>query len=329
MPRRSGYYGYYDDFVPHSRPLEAKGGIKARSQHGAFGQSWWAKRWLVVLESFDIGARLARGRSYARHGQVVAIEVAAGSVTAKVQGSRPQPYDVRIQVKPLAPVEWARVATVIAGQAVFAAKLLNGEMPQDIETAFAEAGVSLFPAELKEMETTCSCPDWSNPCKHIAAVYLLIGEEFDRDPFLLFTLRGLARDDLLAMLRGAPGGAGSAPAGGLAADGMLAPEASPVVPAEPLPQDAAAFWHGQPLMDGVFGEAQRPLVPAALLRRLGPFPFWRVTRDLREIVEPVYTAASERGLAALAGELSPPAPHPLREEMPPGKKRTASKRTRE
>jgi uncharacterized Zn finger protein len=296
MPRRGGYYGHYDDyFPPRSRPLEAKGGIKARSQRGAFGQSWWARRWIAVLEGFDMGARLARGRSYARNGQVVAIEVARGIVTARVQGSRPKPYNVRIQVGLLAPAEWERAARAITGWAVFAAKLLNGEMPQDIEAAFAESGVSLFPTSLNEIETSCSCPDWSNPCKHIAAVYFLIGEEFDRDPFLLFTLRGLERGDLFALLGSALPRAESGEESGEAQQ------------SEPLPGDAAAFWQGQPLPEGFAGEVQAPLVAAALLRRLGPFPFWRVTRDLREIVEPVYTAATARGTAALAGELPPPA----------------------
>lgn len=295
MPRRGGSYGYYDDyFPPRSQPLEAKGGIKARSQRGDFGQSWWAKRWIAVLESFAIGARLARGRSYARNGQVVAIEVARGAVTAQVQGSRPQPYNVRIQVRTLAPAQWERAAEAIAGRAVFAAKLLNGEMPQDIEAAFAESGVSLFPTSLNEIETSCSCPDWSNPCKHIAAVYFLIGEEFDRDPFLLFTLRGLERGDLFALLGGA------LPAVESGVDSAEAQQS------KPLPADPAAFWQGQPLPEGFAGEAQAPLVATALLRRLGPFPFWRVTRDLREIVEPVYTAATARGMAALAGELPPP-----------------------
>jgi uncharacterized Zn finger protein len=308
MSRRGGYDAYSDDyFPPRSRPLAAKGGIQARSQRGAFGQSWWAKRWIAVLESFDIGARLPRGRSYARHGQVVSIEIARGTVTAKVQGSRPMPYQVNIQVRPLAPAEWERAAQAIAGQAVFVAKLLNGEMPQEIETAFAEAGVSLFPTSLQEIETSCSCPDWSNPCKHIAAVYFLVGEEFDRDPFLLFTLRGLERDDLFARL-------GSAQQG---VESVESPSS------EPLPDDPPAFWHGQPVPEGLAGEAPPPLVAAALVRRLGPFPFWRLTRDVREIVEPVYVAASERAIASLAGELPPSAPRsPHGDQSPrtPGKK---------
>ena len=103
MSRR--YYGYYEYFPP-SRPREAKGGIKAQSKRGGFGESWWAKRWIAVLESFNIGARLGRGRSYARKGQVLKIEIAQGSVSADVQGSRPKPYSVKIKVKTLSEKEF-------------------------------------------------------------------------------------------------------------------------------------------------------------------------------------------------------------------------------
>jgi len=169
-------------------------------KRGAFGQSWWAKRWIAVLESFDIGARLGRGRSYARNGQVLSIDVAKGKVTAKVQGSRPQPYAVTIQVKQLTTGQWDELVRALSGQALFTAKLLAGEMPQDIEQVFGEAGLSLFPEKLRDLQTSCSCPDDSNPCKHIAAVYYLLGEEFDRDPFLLFRLRGLDREELMERL---------------------------------------------------------------------------------------------------------------------------------
>ena len=201
MPRRGygggwGYYGWYE----RTTPRDVKGGIKAQSKRGAFGESWWAKRWISVLESFDIGARLGRGRSYARRGQVVSVDVAKGKVTAKVQGSQREPYRVTIAVEPLGDREWAKVAEALSAQAIFAAKLLAGEMPQEVETVFTGAGVSLFPKKSKDLETSCSCPDWSNPCKHVAAVYYLLGEEFDRDPFLIFTLRGMTRDELVARL---------------------------------------------------------------------------------------------------------------------------------
>src|SRR6476620_2436450 len=115
---------YYREYYPKSRPRAAKGGIKAQSKRGQFGQSWWAKRWIQVLESFDIGARLGRGRSYARKGQVLNIEIEKGTVKANVQGSRPKPYDVKIELKPLAAEDWAKATAALVGQALFAAKLL-------------------------------------------------------------------------------------------------------------------------------------------------------------------------------------------------------------
>src|SRR5262249_43445463 len=146
------------------------------------------------------GGRLQRGRSYARHGQVLSIDIGKGEVNASVQGSRPTPYSVKIQVQPLTPEQWKAVASTAAGQAVFASKLLSGEMPHEIDAAFRKADVSMFPSDSRDLKTECSCPDWSNPCKHLAAVYYLLGEEFDRDPFLIFKMRGMDREGFLALL---------------------------------------------------------------------------------------------------------------------------------
>src|SRR5262249_3493761 len=123
-----------------------------------------------------------------------------GLVRAKVQGSRPRPYDITIRVKTIPAAGWDSLIAALSRQALFAAKLLAGEMPQDIEDVFKEVGLSLFPQKIGDLDTDCSCPDWSNPCKHIAAVYYLLGEEFDRDPFLIFALRGMSRDALLGRL---------------------------------------------------------------------------------------------------------------------------------
>src|SRR5260370_34091937 len=142
---------YRRDFFPRSKPRAAKGGIKAQTKRGAFGTSWWAKRWIQVLESFNIGARLQRGRSYARGGQVLAIAVGPGEVTAKVQGSRPKPYDVAINVAELAGKDWDKVVRVLSSQALFVAKLLAGEMAHDIEDIFKEMGLSLFPDKRKDL----------------------------------------------------------------------------------------------------------------------------------------------------------------------------------
>ena len=289
---------WYRDFYPRfpkSRPRQAKGGIRAQSRSGAFGKSWWAKRWIAVLESFNIGARLGRGRSYARGGQVLSIDVAKGTVTAKVQGSRPKPYDVTIKVQILDEADWKALAEGLSRQALFAAKLLAGEMPQEIEQAFTDAGLSLFPEKLKDLTTACSCPDDSNPCKHIAAVYYLLGEEFDRDPFLIFKMRGLSREELTGLL-GKTQAAEPAPESPVAE-----PAAAAAVPPEPLPSEPSAFWNGTEVPADLLGEVRIPPVAAALPRRLGNFPFWRGQERFLDALEPIYRQASQHGLDAFLG----------------------------
>jgi uncharacterized Zn finger protein len=250
------------------------------------------------LERFDIGARLGRGRSYARSGQVLSVDVGKGTVKAKVQGSRPTPYAVTIRVKSLLAADWKKLVQALAGQALFAAKLLAGAMPQDIEDAFSRIGLSPFPEKLHDLATECSCPDWSNPCKHIAAVYYLLGEEFDRDPFLLFKLRGLTREELVRELGGAAAKSSDQPAA--AAGEPAAPEA------EPLPADAARFWRGGNLPAHFFGEVQVSPVAAALPKRLGNFPFWRGAEHFLDAIEPAYREGAKRGLGVFLGETGAP-----------------------
>src|SRR5947209_9077717 len=149
-------------------------GIKAHTQRGAFGKSWWASRWIAALERIVNAGRLARGRSYARSGQVVSMDVGREGVDAVVQGSRAEPYKVRVRFKRLSDAEWERVIDAMAAEALYAARLLSGEMPEQIEDVFAAAGSSLFPVARNDMRTSCSCPDSANPCKHIAAVHYLL-----------------------------------------------------------------------------------------------------------------------------------------------------------
>ena len=275
--------GYYDNYFPASKPRRVSGGIKAQSQRGAFASRWWAQRWIAVLESFHIGARLGRGRSYARQGQVLDIQIAPGEVKAKVQGSRPLPYQVSIKLKPLSAADWRKLTEAMTEEARFGAKLLAGEMPADIEEIFKAEGLSLFPKTHGDLKTECSCPDYSNPCKHIAAVYYLLGEAFDHDPFLMFRLRGMGREALLAQLGEAVG-----------------EDESPAQP-EPLPEDPAMFWVMPPLPEMLTGPLLAPAQSAALLQRLGPFPFWRGEVSPLEALAPVYAAMAPTALGVLGG----------------------------
>ncbi|MFI7608979.1 SWIM zinc finger family protein [Micromonospora sp. NPDC049366] len=188
-------------FADYGRPRRVDGGLRARSTRGAIGRSWWSRRFLEVLESFALGTRLTRGRSYARAGQVLSLTIAPGAVTAVVQGSRPRPYDVHIGLTAFPAATWQRIEAELAAQAFFSARLLAGDLPAELEDLFAGAGTPLFPAGVDELTQRCSCPDFAVPCKHLAATFYLLAEAFDADPFELLHWRGRDRADLLDRLR--------------------------------------------------------------------------------------------------------------------------------
>jgi uncharacterized Zn finger protein len=187
-------------YPPPSRPLPVEGGLKARSTRGAITRNWWSDRFIAVLESIGVGGRLQRGRAYARQGQVIELGVDAGAVTATVQGSRARPYRVRVGLAAFGKPQWTQVTRVLADNAWYTAKLLAGEMPEDIEDVFSSVGLSLFPAGANELSMDCTCPDWEVPCKHIAAVFYLLAESFDDDPFGILAWRGRDRQALLDAL---------------------------------------------------------------------------------------------------------------------------------
>lgn len=292
------------EYYPPSRPRPAKGGIRSQSRRGG-GENWWAARWLAVLDGLDLGGRLTRGRSYARRGQVLSISVEQGVVTAAVQGSRRRPYRTAIWVRSLAAGEKERVAHALAERPAFAAQLLAGRMPEEMEDVFREAGCSLFPQASEDLRTECSCPDPSNPCKHVAAVYVLLGEEFARDPLLIFRLRGVEREEIV------PGGTALTAKGDRAANDPSAAD-----PAEdPLPEDPAVFWSGgtSAAADAVAEAApdrdpQLPPAGAALPRRLGHFPFWRGREPLLPALEQIYRRAAAEALEIAAGDAGPGRP---------------------
>lgn len=200
MSKGSAWNSWYP---PAAAPRPVDDGVKARSKRGAIGQSWWSERFISVLENIGVGTRLQRGRNYARKGQVISFELSAGIVTAQVQGSRSRPYRVRIGITPFGKADWATLEHELADNAWYLAKLLAGEMPEDIETVFDTLGLALFPSTAKDLSLDCTCPDWEVPCKHLAAVFYLLAEAFDADPFAILAWRGREREDLLDNLRAA------------------------------------------------------------------------------------------------------------------------------
>ena len=298
--------GRWADWPPPSRPRRVEGGIKARSKRGAIGEQWWSRRFIAVLESYGMSGRLARGRSYARAGQVLDFELSQGKVTARVQGSRIRPYQVRIGVLPLTTAQWRTVQERLASQALFRAKLLAGEMPREIEEVFADCGTPLFPHSPGDLDMRCSCPDWEVPCKHLAAVCYVLAEEFDRDPFAMLAWRGRGRDELLTALRRIQvQGSGSRasndgltePAGPAPGTARRAGQVNIDVPAAPLAECLESFWSAglSPARLRALATAPAPATPDVLLRMFPPPAVQVRGKDLAEILAPAY-----RGLAATA-----------------------------
>ena len=289
-------WGYWPHYEP-ARPKPVKNGIKTKNERGAIGETWWSKRWIHVLESLGMGARLDRGRSYARRGQVISIDVQKNAVTAKVQGSRQKPYSIIIRLVSLSDKDWDKVISVMASQAIFAAKLLSGEMPQNIEEAFGEAKVSLFPKSGKDLDTDCSCPDYANPCKHIAAVYYILAERFDADPFLIFKLRGRTKEEIIQALRKKRGQT-------LVEKKQKSAEAELISESAvtPIEDCLGNFWQAGDALDSFITNPALPEIEGAILKRLGKPPLAIGGENMTRLMTKAYAVASKSALQAALGK---------------------------
>jgi len=286
---RNYEWNYYSE----NRPRKVEGGIKTRSERGDIGETWWSKRWVRVLESLGMGTRLTRGRSYARQGQVISIDIETGIVKAKVQGSMPKPYKITIQLQPLSDQDWDKVTDAMASQAIFAAKLLAGEMPANIEEAFGAVNLSLFPTARQDLSTDCSCPDWANPCKHIAAVYYILAERFDEDPFLIFKLRGRTKEQIIATLREKRAETLSTESVSTV-PGTENNEAEEIAPR--LEDVLDTFWQAGEALDSFTVNPHDPSVDKAILKRLGDAPFSVAGQNLTTLLAKAYDVVEAAAL---------------------------------
>jgi len=260
------------------------------------GTTWWGQRWIAALEDVLRGdsARLARGRTYARAGRTHDLVVTSGKVTAKVTGSRATPYRIAIELTELGADAWSKAIDGMARKAQFSAELLAGEMPKEIDEAFREAGVSLFPKQRADLKTSCSCPDWGDPCKHVAATHYVFGEALDRDPFLLFELRGRTKVQVLDALRAARTGSGTTRAKKGSETKPSREVQSHEVPTVKLGELKAEDYdkprQALPSLRFVFDE---PVTHVAVLRQLGAPPIWDGVASPAEILEPLVRAAAK------------------------------------
>ena len=206
---------WYNDYFPRSltkaerREQAAKMAAKITKKKGRqlspvevegikIAKTFWGKAWCDNIESYeDEDHRLARGRSYVRSGSVIDLVLEPGNITALVAGSASKPYIVEIKVAPLSASQKAHIRSACAAHALSTLDLLQGKMPQPLLEMFRSGPDGIFPTR-KELVMNCSCPDWSCPCKHQAAVLYGVGHRLDEKPELLFSLRGLELEELAA-----------------------------------------------------------------------------------------------------------------------------------
>ncbi len=267
---------------------------------GQFSRTWWGQRFIAALEQFTDPARLGRGRSYASGGRILDYTLANGTVTARVRGSinpyfgvyKEPIYRTSITIKAITAADWTKVIRQIASRADLVTKLLMNEMPDTIEDAFSELGLHLLPHSERDFVTTCSCPDYANPCKHIAGVYYLLASALDHDPFLMFELRGLSRDDLRVELA-------RSPLGQILASALVSSDV-PVEPVEsyytrPIREPAAVvtnhkeFWTGAKRLPPPLATTSQASVSALLIKKQGDYPpFWHKDVSFISVMEELY-----------------------------------------
>ncbi len=226
-------------------------GITAIGDEGLGQQPWWVEQWMELINGYRFKKRLERAWGYAREGHVTSIRFEGRRVHARVQGTGEDPYKVKLWLDVLNDEDWGYVLEALAQKARWSAQLLAGIMPSDIERAFAASGKRLFPFKLQEVRSECTCPDKANPCKHISAVYFLMGDRFSEDPFVLFQLRGRNRAKLLKDLAERRQQLLSKLAEQASADGDDAPKGdTTALPPHPAVLDPALWWNYERSLDG-------------------------------------------------------------------------------
>ena len=160
-----------------------------------YGNTWWGSKWIEALERIDSN-RLARGKTYANTGRVIHIKLVDNQLTAKVKGNWASSYGIKIKLNKFNKEEIKKIKEIIINNTSIAFELSMGILPDSLLNLLESANIELFPTKWKDIKANCSCPDYANPCKHLAAVYYIIANEIDKDPFLLFDLKGLNKEDL-------------------------------------------------------------------------------------------------------------------------------------
>jgi uncharacterized Zn finger protein len=281
------------------------------------GRAWWVERWLELLDSYRFKKRLERGRNYAREGNVLSIDLIDNEVLALVQGSEAEPYQVTLSLEPFkdedreralkimsqppfTEEDWDCVIKTMSEKAIFSAQLLAGEMPQDIEQVFTSNGLGLFPYNLTDVRSRCTCPDKANPCKHIAAVYYQLGDRFSEDPFLIFRLRGRSKEQILSslrQLRSTSANINSSDTKVTAKEKTV--KTSQLESTSEIPTNVQNFWQYNEPLDSSLVAIVPPLNNKTVLDVLGNLPLVAADAEaLKQYLTQVYQDTSQKALTA-------------------------------
>ena len=265
-----------------------------------YAKTWWGQRFIEALEDFTDSGRLQRGRSYSTDNRIKQWLLKEGKVEAKLRGNvnpyfgvyKEPTYKVSVQMTPLSAAQWQKIIQKLTQRASFIARLLLNEIPENIETVFADLGVHLLPKDYRDFKVACNCPDYEVPCKHIAGVCYRLAGQLDQDPFLLFEMRGLPPEKLLQELASSPLGKVLSDAKS-SATVELAPVASfytrPVFTELPQEISQKGFWQGQHPLPKSIEPGQAAAIPAMLIKKGGDFPaFWHKQNSFIEVMEDFY-----------------------------------------
>ncbi|BDM83434.1 SWIM zinc finger family protein [Acaryochloris marina] len=269
-------------------------------------REWWAQRWVDVLESFGWRRRLERARNYVREGRILKLEFDGPKVIALVQGTAEQPYKVSLALDTFTDEQWGFVIEEMSQRAIFTAKLLAGEMPQNIEEVFTASGLSLFPFSKFDIHSRCTCPDPVNPCKHIGAVYYLLAEYFSQDPFILLQLRGRTKQSILEDLRQMRSASSETDGGEFKGANILQTSAI---------KTSANFWRYDQQLDPSLVVITPPSTSETILDVLGPLPLPSAGKGnsdslVGDCLRTIYQRVSQNAMikAMLSREIQQPQP---------------------
>jgi uncharacterized Zn finger protein len=248
-----------------------------------------AKHWITFLTNLNLDECLEQGLSCARQGHVLGMNLTKNRVTGQVQGTNNKPYFVEIRIKSFPSELWDIVITALAQQATLATAVIDGELPMEMENLFHSAGASLFPQSPKEFVAECSCPSSTNPCKHIAAIFCILAQEFVKNPFVMFMLRGKPQDALLSDLIEKR-----------ACIQQNSTEQLQVVPLviEPLsPFELSEiihnYWQVANNHDDLTFTEDTPPAACNILQTLGDPPGWPSGQNFAQIMQPLYDHVSK------------------------------------